>query len=141
MKKLKWLLLALVLTGFTYGQGNLIYDPQTWANTFVSDTIDLGFDTEKVMSDYGFVQQEARAVGLWFDGTWTNTSFTVSACTSLTGTYDPVQDADGVALTITMASNIWVWLEPRIFAGMRFIQLSGSAEGGARNLVVIRRRY
>ena len=141
MEIIKWFLLAILLTGLTYGQGNLIYSPQTWANTFVSDTIDVGADTELIISPYGSVQQEARLIGLWFDGTWTNTSFTVKACTTLTGTYDAVTDASGTALTITMASNTWVWLEPRTFAGMRFIQLSGSAEGGDRNLVVIKRVY
>ena len=139
MKIIKWFLLAVLLTGFTYGQ-NLIYEPQTWANTFVSDTIDLGIDKEKLLEDYGG-GNEVRAIGLWFDGTWTNTSLTVKACTTLTGAFDPVKDADGTALTITMASNTWVWLEPRTFAGMRYIQLSGSAEGGDRTLVVIKRIY
>ncbi len=140
MKIIKWFL-VLLITGFTYAQGNLIYSPQTWANGFVSDTIDIGADTELIESPYGSVQQETRLVGLWFDGTWTNTSFTVKACTTLTGSYDAVKDANGTALTITMASNTWVYLEPRFYAGLRFIQLSGSAEGGARNLVVIRRIY
>ncbi len=139
MKIIKWFLLAILLTGFTYGQ-NLIYTSQTWANTFVSDTIDIGIDTEKILQDYGG-GNEVRLIGLWFDGTWTNTSFTVKACTSLTGTYDAVTNADGTALTITMASNTWVWLEPRTFAGMRYIQLSGSAETGDRTLVVIKRIY
>jgi len=141
MKTIKWFLLAVLLTGFTYGQ-NLIYTSQTWASTFVSDTIDLGSDVNKVMSDYGSsTQEEIRVIGLWFDGTWTNTSFTVKACTSLTGTFDAVTNADGTALTITMASNTWVYLEPRFFAGLRYIQLSGSAEGGDRTLVIIKRRY
>lgn len=140
MKIIKWLLLAVLLTGFTYAQGNLIYSPQTWANGFVSDTIDIGLDTEKLLQDYSG-GNEIRLIGLWFDGTWTNTSLTVKACTTLTGSYDVVTDASGTALTITMASNTWVYLDPTTFAGLRFIQLSGSAEGGARNLVVIKRRY
>ncbi len=139
MKIIKWFLLAILLTGLTYGQ-NLIYTSQTWADTFVSDTIDIGVDTEKILQDYGD-GNEVRLIGLWFDGTWTNTSFTVKACTSLTGTYDAVKDINGTALTITMASNTWVYLEPRFFAGMRYIQLSGSAETGDRTLVVIKRIY
>ena len=139
MKIIKWFLLAILLTGFTYGQ-NLIYTPQTWATTEISDTIDIGVDLEKLLEDYGD-GNEVRLIGLWFDGTWTNTSLTVYACTTLTGTYDPVTDADGTALTITMASNTWVWLEPRTFAGIRYIRLVGSAEGGNRTLVVIKRIY
>ena len=139
MKIIKWLLLAVLLTGFTYGQ-NLIYTSVTWLNSTSALEIDIGLDTDKLLQDYGG-GNEIRLIGLWFDGTWTNTSLTVKACTTLTGTYDPVKEADGTALTITMASNTWVWLEPRIFAGLRFIQLSGSAEGGARTYVIIKRIY
>ena len=136
----KILLFLIVMSGALSAQGNLIYSDQTWANGFVSDSIDLGLDTELLQSGYD-LGTEVRAIALWFDGTWTNTSFTVSACTSLTGTYDPVQESDGTAITITMASNKWVILDPKIYAGLRFIQLSGSAEGGARTLVVVKRIY
>lgn len=139
MKIIKWFLLSIMLAGFTLGQ-NLIYTSQTWANGFISDTIDIGIDSEKILQDYGS-GNEVRLIGLWFDGDWSNTSLTVKACTTLTGTYDAVTDADGTALTITMASNTWVYLEPRYFAGFRYIQLSGNAEGGARTLVVIKRIY
>ena len=139
MKIIKWFLLAAILTGFTYGQ-NLIYTPVTWTNTSTTDTFDVGFDTEKLLQDYGG-GNEIRLIGLWFDGTWTNTSFTVKACTTLTGTFDPVTDSDGTALTITMASNTWVWLDPRMFAGLRYIQLVGSQEGGTRTLLLIKRIY
>jgi hypothetical protein len=140
MKIIKWLLLAILLTGFTYGQ-NLIYESKTWTSAAISDTIDMGSDTNKLLSDYGGTQEEVRIIGIWFDGTWTNTTLTVYACTTLGGTYDPVTNSDGTALTITMATNTWVYLEPRFFAGMDFIRLVGSAEGGARTYVVIKRRY
>ena len=138
MKIIKWLLLAVILTGFTYGQ-NLIYTTMTWANATTALEIDIGLDTELILQDYTG-GNEIRLIGLWFDGTWTNTSVTVKASTTA-GSYDAVKEADGTALTITMASNTWVWLEPRIFAGLRFIELSGSSEGGARTLVLIKRIY
>ncbi len=140
MKIIKWFL-VLLITGFTYGQGNLIYTDVAWPNGAISDTLDLGFDTEVIESRYGSVQQEGRVIGLWFDGTWTNTLFTVQACTTLVGTFDAVKDINGTALTITMASNTWVYLEPRFFAGLRFIRLVGSAEAAERTLVVITRLY
>ncbi len=139
MKIIKYFLLALMLTGFTYGQ-NLIYTPYTWPNGAISDTMDLGIDTGKLLEDFSG-GNEVRVIGLWFDGTWTNTSLTVYACTTLTGTYDPVTNSSGTALTITMASNTWVYLEPATFAGMRFIRLVGSAEGAERTLVIIKRIY
>ena len=138
MKIIKWLLLAVILTGFTYGQ-NLIYTSVTWANSATTLEIDIGLDTEKLLQGYSG-GNEIRLIALWFDGTWTNTSVTVKA-SSTAGSYDAVTNSDGTALTITMASNTWVWLEPRIFAGLRFIQLSGSAEGGARTYVIIKRIY
>ena len=119
---------------------NLTYEAVTWPSGAISDSLDLGLDLDKVESDY-YGGDEFRAVGLWFDGTWTNTTLTVYACTTLTGTFDAVTGTDGTALTITMATNTWVWLKPIEFAGLRFIRLVGSAEGGARTLVVIKRRY
>ncbi len=137
---MKIILFLILITGFTFSQ-DLFYDSQTWTSGAVSDTFDLGTDTKKTFSDYVSSNEETRAIAFWFDGTWTNTTFTVYACTSLAGTFDPVQEADGTALTITMASNIWVLLDPKFYAGMRYIRLVGSAEGGARTLVIVRRRY
>jgi hypothetical protein len=138
---MKLIFIFLLMTGLALSQ-NLIYEATTWTSGAVSDTLDLGSDVNKILSDYGSsTQEEVRVIGLWFDGTWTNTSLTVLACTTLAGTYDAVTDIDGTALTITMASNTWVYLEPRFFAGLRYIRLLGSAEGGARTLVVIKRRY
>jgi len=139
MKLLKWLLLAALLTGLTYGQ-NLIYESKTWTSGAISDTIDLGYNTSKLLQDHAD-GDEVRVIGIWFDGTWTNTSLTVYACTALDGTYDPVTESDGTALTITMATNTWVILEPKFYAGMDFIRLVGSAEGGARTYTVIKRAY
>ena len=138
MKIIKWLLLAVILTGFTYGQ-NLIYTSMTWLNSTSALEIDIGLDTEKLLQGYSG-GNEIRLIALWFDGTWTNTSVTVKA-SSTAGSYDAVTDASGTALTITMASNTWVYLDPTTFAGMRFIELSGSSEGGARTLVVVKRIY
>jgi len=129
-----------MLSGFTLAQ-NLVYVSQTWASGAISDSIDLGYDTNETNPQNMPSGDEYRVIGLWFDGTWTNTSLTVYASSTLGGTYDPVQDIDGTALTITMASNIWVWLKPQEFAGFRFIRLVGSAEGAARTLIVVKRQY
>ena len=138
MKKLLFLLFIL-FTATTFSQ-NLTYTSITWPNGAISDTLDLGTDLNYLGYDYNF-GTEQRAVGLWFDGTWTNTSLAVYACTTLAGTYDVVKGSDGTTLTITMASNTWVWLKPTEFAGLRYIRLVGSAEGGARTLVLIKRIY
>ena len=139
MKLIKWLLLSMLLMGFTFGQ-NLIYDPVVFPTGAISDTLDLGLNTSKLLQDYAG-GDEVRVIALWFNGTWTNTTFTVYACTTLAGTYDPVTEADGTALTITMASNTWVLLDPKFYAGMRYIRLVGSAEGGNRDLIKVLREY
>jgi len=137
---MKFLAIFLLLTLPIFSQ-NLTYTSVTWTNAAISDTVDLGIDLDLIQPQYMPGGDEFRVIGLWFDGTWTNTSLTVYACSTLAGTYDPVYDIEGNALTITMASNYWVWLEPVKFAGFRYIRLVGSAEGGARTLVLIKRRY
>ena len=139
MKKLLFLIIALAFMT-TISAQNITYTYETWANGAISDTIDLGTDLNYLGYDYTF-GTELRAVALWFNGTWTNTSLAVYACDSLAGTYDVVKGTDGTALTITMASNTWVWLKPTEFAGMKYIRLVGSAEGGDRSLVVVKRIY
>ena len=137
MKKILFLFFILTITAFSQ---NLTYQYITWPSGAISDTLDLGTDLNYLGYDYNF-GTEQRAVGLWFNGTWTNTSLAVYACDSLAGTYDVVKGSDGTALTITMATNTWVWLKPTEFAGLRYIRLVGSAEGGARTLVLIKRIY
>lgn len=137
MKKILFLFFILTITAFSQ---NLTYQYITWPNGAISDSLDLGTDLNYLGYDYNF-GTEQRAVGLWFNGTWTNTSLAVYASDSLAGTYDPVEGADGTALTITMATNTWIWLEPIKFAGLKYIRLVGSAEGGARTLVLIKRIY
>ena len=120
---------------------NISYKTVTWSSGAISDSIDLGIDYDVTIPEYMPNGDELRAIGLWFDGTWTNTSLAVYACNTLGGTYDPVKGTDGTALTVTMASNTWVWLKPIEFAGLRYIRLVGSAEGGARTLTIIKRKY
>lgn len=137
---MKQILIFLLLSLPLFAQ-NLKYESFTCANNDSIITLDLAYDWDRIISEYS-AGNEFRAIGLWFDGTWTNTTFTVLACTSSTGTFDPVYDESGTALTITMASNRWIWLKPIEFAGLRYVKLRGAVkEGGARAGVIIKRLF
>jgi len=141
MKKLKWLL-VFILAGFTYGQGNLIFTDGSCVSQD-SITIDLDFDVNKTLSDYGAVtQQETRAIALDRVGTWTNDSLQVYAAVDPDSTYHPVY-FDGAVLTlIATTGNDYILFDPRHFAGIRYLMLVMPAnEGGTRPYTIVRRRY
>jgi len=138
MKKL--LILLIIFSAVTSAQ-NLVYDSGTVSSGDSIITIDLGADLNRLQQDYAG-GNELRLIAVVFTGTWTNTSFTVSASNAANGTYYDVYDADGTQLTITMASNRWIWLEPIKFAGLRYLKLTGAtAEGGTRTYWIVERIY
>ncbi len=137
---MKVLLFLLMMTGFTLSQ-NLLFLSQTWANATSSVTIDLGKDTNEALPSYMPGGDEFRVIAIQFEGTWTSTSLTVSASSSASGDYDDVFEQDGTAVTITMASDRYVILDPKFYAGLRYIKLTGSSEGGARTYVLVKRQY
>ena len=139
MKIIKWFLLSILFIGFTYGQ-NLVFESKTWGSATSSVTIDMGVDSEELISPYD-LGSEQRLIAIQFEGTWTSTSLTVSASSSAAGDYDDVFEMDGTAVTITMASNRYVILDPKFYAGLRYIILTGSSEGGARTYVLVFRQY
>ena len=119
---------------------NLDYIETIVDSTDSTIVINMGTDTDEIYSDYSG-GNEYRIIGLLFVGTWTNTSLTVKANTTGTGTFYAVKSRDGTALTITMATNTWVYLTPAEFAGLRYMELSGSDEGDTRTLYLIKRQY
>ena len=133
-------ILIVLMTGFALGQ-NLLFDSQTWTNATSSVTIDLGKDTNEMIPSYMPGGDEFRIIAIQFEGTWTSTSLTVSASSSASGDYDDVFEQDGTAVTIKMASDRYVILDPKFYAGLRYIKLTGSSEGGARTYVLIKRQY
>ncbi|MBK7380418.1 MAG: hypothetical protein IPJ03_15800 [Ignavibacteriales bacterium] len=138
MKKI--ILLVGLFVSISLAQ-NLTYEVVTVDSADSTITIDLGVDYNAVSADYAG-GNEFRVIGLLFSGTWTNTSLTVKANIDGGATYYTVKDRDGTALTITMATNVWVYLKPTEFAGMRYIELSSTTpEGDTRTLYLIKRQY
>ena len=139
MKIIKWFL-VLLLTGFTYGQANLIFDVGV-VESDDSITIDLGLDTkELVPKTVGGA--EARAIAFVMSGTWTNDSLQVYAAVSPDSTYFPVYFNDAVLTLVATTGNSYIGLEPRHFAGIRYLMFVMPAnEAANRTYHVVRRQY
>ena len=142
MKIIKWLLLATLLTGFTYGQSNLIFTPGT-VESNDSITIDLGFDTEKVMSEYGSsLQEETRAIAFLMQGTWTNDSLQVYAAVDPDSTYYPVYFGGAVVTEVATTGDSYIAFNPQRYAGIRYLMFIMPAnEAATRIYWIIRRLY
>jgi len=143
---MKTLFLILFITPFLIGQ-NLYFTPGTCVSQD-SITIDLGFDTELIQSEYGNTQQEARAIAFARRGTWTNDSLQVYAAVDPDSTYYPVYVIDydhvgGAILTLvgSTGSDYFVF-DREHFAGIRYLMFVMPAnEAGTRIYTIVRRRY
>ena len=138
MKKL--IFLIMMLTGFTFGQ-NLIFTSGTCVSQD-SITIDLDYDTELIQSDYGFTQQEARAIGVVLHGTWTNDSLKVYAAMDPDSTYYPVYYDGAVVTEIATTGSSYICFNPQHYAGIRYLMFILPAnEAATRMYTIVRRRY
>ena len=141
---MKTLFLILFITPFLIGQ-NLYFTSDTTGtatNTEDSIKIDLGFDAEIIQSEYGNTQQEARAIGMYRTGTWTNDSLQVYAAVDPDSPYVAVY-FDGAVLTlIGTTGSDYILFDPRHFAGIRYLMLNMPAnEAANRMYTIVRRRY
>jgi hypothetical protein len=74
-------------------------------------------------------------VGLILPAAFTGTAITFQVSDSLAGTYVPLRDATGAAVSVTVAQGTAAVLDPTTFAGWRFVKLvSGSAEAADRTV-------
>ena len=143
---MKTLFLILFITPFLIGQ-NLYFTSGTCVSQD-SITIDLGFDTELIQSEYGNTQEEARAIAFVRVGTWTNDSLYVYAAVDPESTYYPVYVVDydhvgGARLTLvgTTGSDYFA-LNTEHFGGIRYLMFIMPAnEAGTRVYSIVRRRY
>lgn len=76
-------------------------------------------------------------VGILFP-TITSTTITFQTSSTLGGTYVNLTDGAGNTISKTVASNSYVYLDPNVFAGIRFLQVTvGTSEGSARILQLV----
>ena len=75
--------------------------------------------------------------GIYLPATFTGTALTFSASTSLDGTYLPVYDGAGSAISKTVAQGQYIKISPVDFAGIQYLKIiSGSTEGADRTLTL-----
>ena len=84
--------------------------------------------------------QNRTLVGLLL-GTMTSTTVTFQVSSTLGGTYVNLVDGAGSTVSKTIPTGGgYVYLDPNIFAGIRFVQLTfGSNEGSTRSVTLVTR--
>jgi hypothetical protein len=76
--------------------------------------------------------------GMFIPSAFTGTTITFQCSDAAGGTYVNIADGAGNVLTKTVAVSQYIYLDPNIFAGVRFLKItSGSAEGGARSVELV----
>jgi len=82
----------------------------------------------------------ATVVGVYIPASFTGTAITFQSAPTLAGTYSPIKDGAGAAVSKTVAAGDYVYLDPTIFAGVGFIKVvSGSSEAAERTITVAAR--
>ncbi len=77
-------------------------------------------------------------VGILLPATFTGTALTFEAAEALAGTYRVVKAVGGSSVSLTVAQNTYVAVDPTALQGVNFIKLvSGSTEGSARTITLI----
>jgi hypothetical protein len=78
-------------------------------------------------------------VGILTPAALTGTAFTFSV--SADGvTYATLYDSSGAAVSFTVAASRYVYVDPAIFAGLRYVKvISGSSEGAQRIITLVLR--
>ena len=68
----------------------------------------------------------------------TGVAFTFTGALTESGTYRPLVDSTGAAISVTVSADDHVLIEPQTFAGVSWIKLvSGSAEAAAREITLV----
>ena len=82
----------------------------------------------------GVVELGASAVlGIEMPAAFTGTALAIHGASASGGTYAPLRDSGGTALSITTAAGYRHYIDPLITAGWAYIKVvSGSTEGGSR---------
>lgn len=142
---MKTIFAILFMTPFLIGQ-NLYYTSDTTGtatyNTEDSIKIDLGFDTEVIESEYGNVQQETRAIGIYRTGTWTNDSLQVYAAVHADSPYVAVYYEGALLTEIGTTGGDYILFNPQKYAGIRHLMFKLPApEAANRTYTIVRRRY
>jgi hypothetical protein len=75
--------------------------------------------------------KENGLCGLYMPAAWDAADLTLVGATSLSGTYQNVNDKDGTEMLIKAAASRFILLNPADFAGLRFLKLRSGTSGAA----------
>lgn len=120
---------------------------QDWNARQSSVTLTISADSNTVAVDlyslFGAnVGETPKLIGVATPSALTSTSMTILVYDEVGGAYKTLTDADGVALTITVAASKYIYLEPIWFAGISKFQLEmGSKETANRVFTIVARVY
>ena len=79
-------------------------------------------------------------VGIQMPATFTGSSISFEAATTLGGTYQPITNSGGNSISATAAGGKFISIDPSDIAGVQFIKIvSDSAEGAERTLELVTR--
>jgi len=137
---MKILLFALLFGAELLSQ-NLSYQSVYVDSLEDSIYIDLGVDTEELLSAYPG-GNEYTLTGIIFAGTWTNDTLEVYAAMTETGTYYQVSSDTASAFIIKLVSNTWTRLPLNKYSGLRYLLFKTSEpEADNRTLYLIKKCY
>lgn len=75
--------------------------------------------------------------GVKFPAVFTGTTITFQMCDTIGGTYVPVHNAAGTAITYTIAASRYAAIDPKDFHGINFLKIvAGTAQAADRTLTV-----
>lgn len=78
--------------------------------------------------------------GVFIPTGFQGTAISFHASISNSGTYSPMKDGAGAAVSKTVAGGDYVYLDPAVFAGVRFVKIvSNATEAGSRDVTLAAR--
>ena len=102
-------------------------------------TVDVTIANGQTTSGEAALSNGQTLVGVILPAALTSTSMTFTAATAAGGTFVPVYDVGGAAAySITVGTSRYVPVDPRVFAGIRYLKaVGGSTEGGSRTITLV----
>lgn len=110
--------------------GNIIQGYQGFFDAAREVVIDESETKSGVLSLKGMT-----LVGIHLPAAFDGAALTFEACDTEDGTFVPVNDKSGTAVTYTVTQATYAAIDPKDFYGINFLKIvSGSAESAARTL-------
>lgn len=102
-------------------------------------TVDVTIANGQTTSGEAALSNGQTLVGVFLPASLTSTTMTFTTATAAGGTFVPVYDVGGAAAySITVGTSRYVPVDPRVFAGIRYLKaVGGSTESGSRTITLV----